>query len=57
MEDDALFASVMMEVLEGEGHQVTLCVSASEARGLIEASKYELLITDLLVYHDLRCYS
>ncbi len=52
MEDDPDFGSILLEVLEADGHEATLCVSATQAQAHIERSKYDLLITDLLVYQD-----
>ncbi len=49
MEDDVSLAEVLCEVLAAAKHDVTSCVSASEALDHIFNEKFDLLITDIIV--------
>lgn len=49
-EDDVLVGSVVPAALEREGHRVTLCRSADEARTLLEAGgRFDVLFTDVVM--------
>jgi DNA-binding response OmpR family regulator len=49
MEDDELLTVVFQELLAAEGHEVTGCTTATEAREEISNGKFDLLITDIVV--------
>jgi signal transduction histidine kinase len=51
VEDDVLVASVVPAALEHEGHQVTLCRTADEARSLLEQRDcaVDVLFTDIVM--------
>jgi CheY-like chemotaxis protein len=51
VEDDVLVASVVPAALEHEGHQVTLCRTADEARALLERQDCgaDVLFTDIVM--------
>ncbi|QJW83380.1 response regulator [Ramlibacter terrae] len=51
VEDDVLVASVVPAALTHEGHQVTLCRTADEARALLEAREcaMDVLFTDIVM--------
>lgn len=49
-EDDVLVASVVAPALEAEGHSVTLCATADEARAFLEDGwTFDLLFTDVVM--------
>ena len=49
-EDDVLVGSVVPAALEREGHRVTLCRSADEARTLLESgARFDVLFTDVVM--------
>ncbi len=50
MDDDEPFAEVLSEMLQRRNHKVTICSSATSARSQLEKTKFDLLITDLVVY-------
>ncbi len=52
MDDDDDLTSVLKEVLEAADHSVTICRSGSEALAVIQAKKFDLLITDIIVVKD-----
>lgn len=50
VEDDVLVASVVSTALEHEGHRVTICRTADEARGLLAQGKLaDVLFTDVVM--------
>jgi CheY-like chemotaxis protein len=51
VEDDVLVASVVPAALEHEGHEVTLCRTADEARALLERQECaaDVLFTDVMM--------
>jgi DNA-binding NtrC family response regulator len=50
VEDDVLVASVVPAALEHEGHRVTLCRTADEARALLaQGLEAEVLFTDVVM--------
>ncbi len=46
-EDEAGLRSFLAEVLEGEGHQVTLTASGLEAQAALQTQAFDVLLTDL----------
>ncbi|WP_299673915.1 response regulator [uncultured Roseobacter sp.] len=52
MDDDEAFASVLSELLAANGHSVRCCSTASDAIELISKTRFDLLITDIIVRHD-----
>ncbi len=49
MEDDEFQAEALQFILEDLGHQVEICHSAKDALVKLQVSKFDILITDLLV--------
>mgnify|MGYP001819448375 CR=1 FL=1 len=47
VEDDRAHGDVLAEVLEGEGHSVTVAASAAEAQASLKAGGPDLVVTDL----------
>ena len=50
MDDDVIFGQKLARDLQAEGHDVQTSASATEARAALETEKFDLLITDLMVY-------
>lgn len=52
MDDDEDYTSVLIEVLMEAKHTVTVVRAASEALAALTEEKFELLITDIIVFKD-----
>ncbi|HPV56234.1 MAG TPA: response regulator, partial [Tenuifilaceae bacterium] len=49
LDDDIDYSSSMREVIENEGHSVTVTNSAMDALNLENSSPFDLLITDIIM--------
>ncbi|MEM6665592.1 MAG: response regulator [Pseudomonadota bacterium] len=52
MEDDAVFALKLREILESEGHDIHWCRSGSEAIAALDQLDFDLVLTDIYVRRD-----
>jgi len=49
IEDDAQFLTMLVKMLQGDGHQVTTASNGEEALSMLERLKPNLILTDILM--------